>query len=110
MDIHYGNREGKYFTEWRFELLEELLDRVHKGPMPTSEVVEIENPQIWYNAEEDFHMLSFRACGHEVEVRLYKVFGSKIDGEDHWVGCPRNQVWEYANSLRRKLGVRIPTS
>ena len=106
MNIEYGNREGKYFTEWRLDLLKELLGKVHQGPMPgTSKVVNIDHALIWYDAEQDYHMLFFRALGHEVVVRLYKAFSSKIDGEDHWVGCPRSQVWEYANSLRRKLGV-----
>jgi hypothetical protein len=104
--VEYGNRQGQYFTEWRFDLLKELLGRIHEGPMPPqSEIVEIENAQIWYDAREDFHRLSFRARGRLVEVQLYKVFSSKIDGEEHWVGCPRNQIWEYALSIRRKLGV-----
>lgn len=109
-DINYGNREGQYFTEWRFDLLKELLGRIVQGPMPgTSESVEVENAQIWYDAEQDYHMLSFRTRGHRVEVRFYKVFSTKIDGEDHWVGCPRNQVWEHSLSIRRKLGIQVPS-
>ena len=105
-EVTYGNREGQYFTEWRFDLLKELLGYVMNGPIPgTSEPIQIDDANIWYDAQEDFHRLIFKACGHQVEVQLYKVFSSKVDGEEHWVGCPRNQIWEYALSLRRKLGV-----
>lgn len=104
MNITYGNREGQYFTQWRFDLLEELLGMVHMGPIPgQSEVIEVEEPNIWYDAYHDFHHLSFRACGRFVEVWLYKVFSSRIDGVEAWVGCPRSQVWDYSTFLRQRL-------
>jgi len=108
MQLTFGNRNGQYFTQWRFDLLEELLERIHLGPNPPStEVVEIEDAEIWYDEYEDFHRLKFKARGHFVEVQFYKVFASKIDGTEHWVGCPRSNIWEYAVSIREKLGVTI---
>jgi hypothetical protein len=107
MDVKYGNREGKYYTEWRFNLLLELLEMVHVGPMPgKSDIVDVQDPEIWYDADEDYHRLKFIACGKVIEVQLYKVFGCYIDGQPHWPGCPKNQVWNYANSIRRKLGIK----
>ena len=106
MNITYGNREGQYFTEWRFDLLKQLLDLIHTGPCPPrTETLEVEDPKIWYDADQDFHRLSFRARGHLVEVQFYKVYSSKIDGVEHWTGCPRGQIYEYAVSIRRKLGI-----
>jgi hypothetical protein len=107
MDITYGNREGQYFTEWRFDILKDLLNLIHTGPCPPhTETVELAEVKIWYDAREDFHRLSFQARGHLVEVQLYKVLSSKIDGKEHWTGCPRSNMYEYANSIRRELGIQ----
>lgn len=106
MEIKYGNREGQHFTQWRFDILRELLERIVSGPCPPrSEVVAIESPEIWYDSAQDYHCLRFTGNGHLVEVRLYKVFSSKIDGVDHWQGCPTSNIWEYATSIRRETGI-----
>lgn len=104
MNITYGNREGQYFTQWRFDLLAELLQKVQEGPIPgQSETVEVANVEIWYDAREDYHRLKFDAQGHHVEVRLYKVFACTIDKAEGWVGCPQRLIWDYAAYLRKEL-------
>ena len=78
---------------------------IKTGPIPgTSEAIKIENPKIWYDATEDFHNLSFSARNHFVEVRLYKVFASKIDGVDKCFGS--RSIWNYSNFIRKELGIQ----
>lgn len=105
-EIQYGNREGQYFSENKFDFLRELLQQVHQGPNPPhSEVVEVEDVKIWYDQREDFHRLSFNARGHFIETQFYKVYSVYIDGKEHWVGCLYSNMWELANSVRKELGV-----
>lgn len=107
MEITYGNREGQYFTEWRFDLLKEILNHVHFGPIPGhSQVLDIQNPHIFYDQNQDFHHLTFEAGGKSVNVRLYKVFSVTIDGKNGWIGCPTYQQWEFSNYLRKECGIK----
>lgn len=97
--IEYGNLEGQYFTHWRIELLEELIDIVvflyNDTPLIT-----VNDVKIWYDAENDFHCLSYVAAENKIKVRFYKVFSSNINGIDKWVGCPRYNITEFAKHLR----------
>lgn len=97
--IERGNMSGRYFTQWRIDLLEELLyDVVYNyGTIP---LVTVENAKVWYDEPNDFHMLSYDATGNHIEVRLYTVFSSKVNGVDGWVGCPRYCQGEFARHLR----------
>ncbi len=109
MEITYGNREGRYFTEWRFEYLKELLDIIHVGPCPPrTEVLEVESPEIWYDPVEDYHRLKFICRGREVQVRFYKVFSYLIDDADGWRTFPQCKMNARAMDIRRSLGVVIP--
>ena len=70
MKIKYGNKEGKYFTQWRFDHLKSLLEditSVHK--------LNAVNPSIWYDSDNDYHMLEFELFGKPISIRYYKVFG-----------------------------------
>jgi len=109
MNIKYGNREGQYFTEWRFDILRELLELFHLGPVPgSSQVMEVVDPEIWYDEHDDFHRLKFSSGGKLFEVRLYKVFSCDIDGEKAWSGCPQRLIYEFASSLRKRAGLVCP--
>jgi len=103
--IEYGSLTGQYFTQWRIDLLQELLGYVVEG-FGGGAGIPVENTTIWYDANEDFHMLSFDSGGHHVEVRFYKVFSSKIDGKDGWVGCPRSNIIGFAQHLRERASQR----
>ena len=97
--IERGQMEGRYFTQWRIDMLEELLHTVVYcyGTVP---LVTVENAKVWYDDPNDFHMLSYDAAGNHIEVKLYKVFSSKINGVDGWVGCPKYNQGEFAKHLR----------
>lgn len=99
--VEYGPQEGRYFTQWRIDLLLELLrDVVYSwGDEP---LVQVSNARVWYDQHRDFHHLAFEAGGHSFNVRFYKVFGCEIDGQEGWIGCPRYNSHEYARYLRNK--------
>lgn len=64
--IEIGNTEGQYFTQWRFDLLKEVAEHVNAH-------VPISNVKLWYDRNQDFHMLEFDADGHHFTARLYKI-------------------------------------
>lgn len=99
VDIERGPMSGRYFTQWRIDLLEELLHSVVFN-FGETRLVAVENAMVWYDDPNDFHRLSYDAAGNHIEVRLYKVFSSKINGSDGWVGCPRHCLTEFARHLR----------
>jgi len=87
-------------TQWQIDLLQELLGEITHGPLPgTSELLSVRDANIWY--DQDYYRLSFSARGHQVKVRLYKVFAAEIDGKEHWIGCPTNQLSRFSLSLRK---------
>ena len=97
--IERGQMSGRYFTQWRIDALEELMNDVvfNFGTVP---LLTVENAKVWYDEPNDFHMLSFESNGNRVEVRFYKAFSSKINGEDGWVGCPRYCISRFSKHLR----------
>ena len=99
--IERGNMKGQHFTQWRIDLLQELLNLVvyAYGSHP---FVAVENARVWYDAAEDFHRLEYTASGKKIEVQFYKVFSSKIDGRDGWRGCVRSDIVEFARHLREE--------
>ena len=100
--IDRGTCEGRHFTQWRIDLLDELLGYVSNG-FGEAKGVAVNNARTWYDSEEDFHMLSYESGGKNFVIRLYKVFSSKIDGDDEWVGCPRRNILDFAKSLREAV-------
>ena len=103
VEIEHGHMSGQYFTQWRIDMLKELLDAIiysYRDPEVTEPLVSLSNVKIWYDEPNDFHMLSYDAGGNHIEVRLYKVFSSKINGKDGWVGCPRYSEGKFAKHLR----------
>ncbi len=103
IEIKYGNHEGQYFTEWRFDVLKDLLNLIIEGPREGLNIVGISDIELWYDQSEDFHRLAFVYNGHKVGIRFYKVLSYAIDGTDQWVGCPRSKIWEFAIDIRKKL-------
>lgn len=71
-EIKVGNTEGQYFTQWRFNILTELAGELEKLGATDFEM--------WYDAYEDFHKLSFLMDGHKYVVRYYKVFAVQREG------------------------------
>ena len=93
LEIKYGSREGKNFTEWRFGVLKELLHEI---------VLLKRNPQniiMWYDKGDDYHRVSFDLNGEKIEVRFYKVFGCSLNGET----SHRTFMRSYTNSVARYL-------
>ena len=97
-----GNTSGQHFTQWRLDLLEELLRYVASG-FHAEKGVPVGNVRMWYDEPNDFHCLSFDSNGHDVLVKFYKVFSSEIDGNRLWQGCPRGQIIEFAASIRKAV-------
>lgn len=97
--VEYGNMEGQYFTQWRIDLLNELLQTVVYAYGETP-LVAVEDVKIWYDAGEDFHRMTFTSAGKRFEVQFYKVFSVKVDGTDLWRGCPRSSAGKLAKSIR----------
>lgn len=108
LNVQYGNREGAGFSEHLFDFLRDMLGRLHLGPSPgQSEVVEVQDPRIWYDRETDFHCLSFVSRGKTVSARVYRVLSAAIDGDSgNWPMCPIEQSSSYVHYLRSRLGAR----
>lgn len=104
--VEYGKLEGQYFTQWRIDLLQDLLQLVVYC-YGNSPLVAVENIRIWYDAKEDFHRMTCEIGGNRVAVRFYKVFSASVSDVDVWVGCPRHEVGALAKCLR-DLGPRLP--
>ena len=90
--IKYGSTKGRYFTQWRFEILKELVNTIiiHKGSP--------EDINIWYDSENDYHMMSCKLSGQDILVRFYKVFGCTINGERNsrtWVRSDADSIARY---------------
>ena len=91
-----GNTTGQWFTEWRFDELRRFLE-ILTGDMRCS----VERPHLYYDANEDFHILTFSLNGHDVLVRYYKVLSAIIDGKMHWQGCPVSGSFNLAKSIKQ---------
>lgn len=103
MNIEYGNLKGQYFTQWRIDLLKELLDYVVNGFAETQSKIEASDVKIWYDPNIDFHILQFKANDQTTLVRFYKVFSCWVNGEELWIGCPRNEIVHLANIIRKRI-------
>ena len=109
--VEYGNLTGQYFTQWRIDALLDLLQLIVYCYSDTP-LVEIAAVKIWYDAEEDFHRMSFYApvTGHTMAVRLYKVWTCQVDNVVTWQGCPRHMVGEFAKHLRNQMRIETSTT
>ena len=99
IDVLYGNMEGQYFTQWRIDLLKDLLQRIVYAYGSTP-LITIERPRVWYDAEQDFHRLEYSVQGKHIAVRFYKVFAAEINGVQGWTGCVQSSIGEFAKYLR----------
>ena len=108
LTIKYGNLEGLYFTQWRIEVLKELMQLVvyNFGEQP---LIEYENLEIWYDAQCDYHRLSYVSGDSRISVRFYKVFTAIVNndltdmtdpGEKKWQGCQQHAITHFAHHLR----------
>jgi len=88
-----GSMQGRWFTQWRIEELEDLLLEVRRRG------VAAEDAKIWYDEGSDFHRLAFTEKGHRFEVRLYKCFGLDVDGRDVWSGAPLSAFFRLAQRI-----------
>lgn len=87
--IRYGNREGRYFTQWRFDDLKMMADSIQERRPRITEF------EIWYDEPRDYHCLGFLIGGKSIVVRYYKVFAAMIAGVEGWTGCPRSSQFEF---------------
>ena len=72
--INYGNLQGKFFTQWRIEVLVELA-------VSLAERCQAADFYIHYDANEDYHILVCSVAGHEVTFHFYKVYRLTIGKE-----------------------------
>lgn len=100
--VEYGNMEGQYFTQWRIDLLNELLHTIVFAYDETP-LVAVDDVKIWYDADADFHRMTFTAAGTLFAVRLYKVFSVTVRGADLWIGCPRSSSGSLARAIRDEI-------
>ena len=97
MKINIGNKEGQYFTQWRFDELTSLAREFNNRLC-----VELEF-DLFYDPIHDFHHLVFKHNGHDVNIRFYKVYSALLNGKEFWSACPRHSVWEMSGNLVKKL-------
>jgi len=100
--IEYGNMEGQYFTQWRIDLLNEFLVTIVYGYSAVP-LVAVEDVKIWYDANEDFHRMTFTSAGKRFAVQFYKVFSVTVDGTDLWRGCPISSSGKLAHEIRNAI-------
>lgn len=108
--VEYGNLTGQYFTQWRIDALLDLLQLIVYCYSDTP-LVEITDVKIWYDADEDYHRMSFYApvTGKVMAVRLYKVWTCEISGVTVWQGCPRHMLGAFAKQLRDEMRTETST-
>lgn len=75
MNFTYGNKEGRYFTQWRFDDLENLAGEI-------AYIFRVDDFHLWYDATKDFHLMSFDCFGHKMTIRYYKVCNVIVGGEN----------------------------
>lgn len=97
--ITFGNTAGLYFTQWRIDLLVELVDGIIYN-YGTEPLVDLQDIVIDYDPVEDYHRLAFTANNKQFAVRFYKVYSATVDGVDLWIGCPRHKAGEFARTIR----------
>ena len=93
MNITYGNREGRFFTQWRVDDLVQLAEWINDR-------LGIVNFYIWYDAEEDFHRMAFWHNNINCTVSFYKVYRLDVDGGEQKHGKTRR--------FQRSESVEIP--
>lgn len=72
MKIIYGNTDGVYFSQWRFDELTQLASEI-------AEIIEVDNWYIHYDTNRDFHMLEFDFDNRHYVIEYYKVFTIYFD-------------------------------
>lgn len=109
--VEYGNLTGQYFTQWRIDMLLELLELIVYCYSDTP-LVEITDVKIWYDADEDYHRMSFYApvTAKVMAVWLYKVWTCEINRVTTWQGCPRHMVGDFAKHLRDQMRIETSTT
>jgi hypothetical protein len=101
MQYTIGNTTGKYFTEWRFDILRQVAEAI-------SVLVQVESFHLFYVPEPvDYHCLQFEAGGHNFLIRFYKVLSCIIDGDEKSVWrIGRNYTIEMARHVRNELSAK----
>lgn len=96
MNITYGNLAGRWFSQ-------EVIDKIL---LPLAEEIVnqigITTFKIWYDAEKDFHCLSFELNERKALVRWYKYPSSYVDGQEVWLICAAGNV-SFVRSLATAL-------
>jgi hypothetical protein len=78
--IEKGSREGKYYNEWAFGMMEEVALSIGTC------IHGVENLKVWYDQIHDYTCLEFDVDGSHYLVRHYKIFS-----------CEKNGVQRYEN-------------
>lgn len=109
IDAHIIPSDHQYYSKHVMQSLIEVLELTHVGPhRGHSQVMPVENCEIFYDQLSDFHILSFRCNGRQVEVQAYVKLSMKINGKQEWCGCPLHYVYDFAGSIRKHCGLVIP--
>lgn len=79
LKIEEGPKEGRYFTQWRWDELVVLADEIFQTvPAATTW-------RIWYDPSDDYHRLSFMVGVDYFEIRYYKIFALTKNGDERSV-------------------------
>lgn len=92
IEVVEGTREGKWFTQWRFDELYRLVDEMLYHEM------DIQNCKMWYFRDEDYHILEFDLNGEKFKIYYYKIYRVEKNGET-WAN--RNNISEVALYIKR---------
>jgi hypothetical protein len=93
MIVELENKNHQYFTQWRIDDLIKLADNL------TNLGLNLENAKIWYDDQEDYHMLQFSCNGKQFVIRYYKVYTAFIDGKTLWQGCVRSDLFLFEKTI-----------
>ena len=95
MIITYGSREGKWFTQWRFDELISLATTLGKR-------LGVDEFHVWYAVESDFHRMSWKIGPCECLVSLYKIY--RFDIGDDTVRVQRSGLYEAILKIQEITG------
>ena len=96
MKYKSGNMSGQYFTQWRVDLLAELLNDICSRDVP------VEDATIWYDETRYFHYLSFMAGGDIFAIRFCNVFSLSVNGVDDWTGVLRSNSSQLVHRIAER--------
>lgn len=98
LTINYSNLEGPHFTQWRIDDLVLLAHDIFKQ-IPDADLF-----QIWYDAGEDYHCMTFSVGDKMVSIQYYKLY--RIDVDNETKRFPKHEFAYIPNTIKDLTSIK----